>query len=249
MLTNVKVLLVDDNPMVLDMLKTALSSFATVETATEGTDALLKISERPPDLVVTDYSMPGMDGRQLLEQIKGRAASARLPVILVASKNDISEKLKMLQDSVEDFVEKPFFIKEATARIKRVVDKIALEKMTREAPGESVLRGNLQQMNIMDLFQSLELGHKTCELIVTHKGDRCQVYFSDGQVNHARLGALAGDEAVFKSLTWSEGNFQIDFSKSSSEQTITRSTQGLLMEGLRILDEANRDAEENVLDT
>jgi hypothetical protein len=61
-------------------------------------------------------------------------------------------------------------------------------------------------------------------------------------------GKLRGDEAVFKVLAWTEGQFEIDFAGSSKEQSTTRSTQGLLMEGLRLLDEANRDAEENVLD-
>ncbi len=66
----------------------------------------------------------------------------------------------------------------------------------------------------------------------------------DGQINHAVYGDLKGDDAVYKALLWTSGNFQIDFEGQSTEQTITRSTQGLLMEGLRLLDEANRDAEE-----
>jgi hypothetical protein len=49
-------------------------------------------------------------------------------------------------------------------------------------------------------------------------------------------------------MSWTDGTFQIDFTGSSSEQTTTRSTQGLLMEGLRLLDEANRENEENVLE-
>lgn len=74
------------------------------------------------------------------------------------------------------------------------------------------------------------------------------MYFGDGQITHAIYGPLRGDDAVYKVLTWTEGQFEIDFSGSSTEQSTTRSTQGLLMEGLRLLDEANRDAEENVLD-
>ena len=104
------------------------------------------------------------------------------------------------------------------------------------------------QMNVMDLFQSLELGHKTCALTLKNKNDACELFFSDGQINNATYGELKGDQAVYKVLTWTEGSFEIDFSRSSSEQTITRSTQGLLMEGLRMIDEANRDAEENVLE-
>ncbi|MCU1306664.1 MAG: response regulator receiver protein [Acidobacteriaceae bacterium] len=245
---NVTVLLVDDNPMIREMLRQSLANICTVAIANDGTDALLRCIENPPDLIVTDYSIPGLDGRQLLEKLKSRTGTAKIPLIMVASRADITEKLKMVQDSVEDYIEKPFFLKEAVSRIKKVVDKVALEKMAREAPGESTLRGSLAQMNIMDLFQSLEMGHKSCSLTLSNSGEKCQMFFSDGQINHAIFGASKGDEAVYKVMSWVDGTFSIDFTGSSAEQTTTRSTQGLLMEGLRLLDEANRDAEENVLE-
>jgi len=246
---NVTVLLVDDNPMIREMLRQSLANICTVAIANDGADALLRCIENPPDLIVTDYTIPGLDGRQLLEKLKSRVNTAKIPIIMVASRADITEKLKMVQDSVEDYVEKPFFLKEATSRIKKVVDKITLEKMAREAPGESTLRGSLAQMNIMDLFQSLEMGHKSCSLTLSNNGEKCQMFFSDGQINHAIFGASKGDEAVYKVMSWVDGTFSIDFTGSSAEQTTTRSTQGLLMEGLRLLDEANRDAEENVLES
>jgi DNA-binding response OmpR family regulator len=245
---NVKVLLVDDNPMILEMLRQALAHFSVVQTLTDAADALLKAIEDKPDLVIADYSMAGMDGRQLLQKIKSRNASAGIPVILMASKTDINEKLKAVQDTVEDFIEKPFFLKEAAAKIKKVVDKISLEKMAREAPGESVLRGSLAQMNVLDLLQSLDMGRKTCSLSLTNGTDKCKMYFTDGQINHAVYDDLKGDPAVYKVITWTAGSFEIDFAGSSSEQTITQSSQGLLLEGLRLLDEANRDTEENVLE-
>lgn len=250
MATNLKVLLVDDNPMVLGMLEHALSPMAQLTTTSDATEALLKAIDDAPDLLISDYHLNGMDGRQLVEKLKSRPATARIPIILLASKTEINEKLKMLQDSVEDFVEKPFFLKEALARIKRVLDKIALEKMAREASGEGVLRGSLAQMNVIDLLQSLELGRKSCLLTLSRNGDRCELYVQEGQITHATYGPLSGDDAVYKVLSWQDGNFQIDFEGRASEQTTTRSTQGLLMEGLRLLDEANRDAEDdNVLDT
>jgi hypothetical protein len=49
-------------------------------------------------------------------------------------------------------------------------------------------------------------------------------------------------------LAWTGGSFEIDFAGSSTEQTTTQSTQGLLLEGLRLIDESNRDTEENVLE-
>lgn len=245
---DIKVLLVDDNPMILQMLRQVLAQFSSVSTLTDGADALLKAIDEKPDLIISDCTMETMDGKQLLQKLKSRSATAHIPVILMASKTEITEKLKPLQDTVEDFIEKPFFLKEAAARIKKVVDKIALEKMTREAPGESVLRGNLAQMNVMDLLQSLDMGHKTCSLVLNNNGDKCELFFADGQINHAAYGELKGDEAVYKVLLWTGGSFEIDFNGSSREQSTTRSTQGLLLEGLRLLDESNRDAEENVLE-
>lgn len=240
---NLKILLVDDNPMVLNLLRSELAELAPVTTASDGADALLKAVNEMPDLIVSDFQMPGLNGRQLVETIRQRPTTSKIPCVIMATRTDISEKLRGIQGSVEDLVEKPFFLKDATARIKRVLDKIALEKMAREAPGETVLRGTLAQMNVIDLLQSLEMGRKTCALTIANNGDQCELYFNEGQINHAVYGGLRGDDAVYKVLTWTVGNFQIDFDGSSAEQTTTKTTQGLLMEGLRLLDEANRDGE------
>jgi CheY-like chemotaxis protein len=237
---NVKVLLVDDNPMVMGMLRGALSPLASVTTATDAADALLKAVDDPPDLLVSDYRMPGMDGRQLVDKLKSRPSTSGVSVILLASKSDISEKLAH-QDPVDDFVEKPFFLREATQRIKRVIDKIALEKMAKTVPSDGVLRGNLSQMNVIDLVQSLEMGRKSGALKFTNDSESCEMYFSGGQVTHAAYGDLNGDAAVFKVLRWTSGNFELDFEGKTSEQTTSLNTQGLLMEGLRLLDEANRE--------
>ncbi|HVO82367.1 MAG TPA: response regulator [Terriglobales bacterium] len=236
----VKVLLVDDNPMILGMLRGALSPHAIVTTASDGADALLKAVDDPPDLLVSDYHMPGMDGRQLVEKLKSRPATAAVAVILLASKADITEKIGT-QDAADDFVEKPFFLKEATHRIKRLIDKIALEKMSKSAASDGVLRGSLTQMNVIDLVQSLEMGRKSCLLTLSNEDDKCEMYFSEGQVTHAAYGSLTGDAAVFKVLRWTGGNFQINFEGKTTQQTTTLNTQGLLMEGLRLLDESARE--------
>jgi CheY-like chemotaxis protein len=240
MSSNVKILLVDDNPMVLGMLQHALAAVGTVSAVGDATDALLKAIDDPPDLLVSDYRMPGMDGKQLMEKLKSRPATAGTAVILMASKTDISERLA--QEPVEDHLEKPFFLKEAVRKIKRVVDRIALEKMTKAGSGDGIVRGSLAQMNVIDLVQSLEMGRKSCLLTMTNAGEKCEIYFNQGQAKHAAYGSVTGDQAVFKVLRWTEGNFQIDFEGKTSQETTTLNTQGLLMEGLRLLDESQRDA-------
>jgi DNA-binding response OmpR family regulator len=242
MANNVKLLLVEDNPMVLGMLQSALSPMADVSTATDAADAMLKAIDDPPDVLVVDYRMPGMDGRQLVEKLKSRASTAGISTVMMATRADISDKLGGIEPPVDDFVEKPFFLKDATQRIKRIIDKISLEKMAKTVPSDGVLRGNLLQMNVIDLVQSLEMGRKSCALTLTNKDEKCEMFFSEGQVTHAAYGSLAGDEAVFKVLRWVDGNFQIDFEGKTTQQTTRLNTQGLLMEGLRLFDESQRDA-------
>ena len=158
----------------------------------------------------------------------------------MASKADIAERLSP-QDAADDYLEKPFFLKEATRRIKRMIDRIALEKMAKTAPSDGVVRGSLSQMNVIDLMQSLEMGRKSCQLSLSNEGDKCEVFFAEGQVKHATYGSLVGDEAVFKVLRWTGGNFQLDFEGKTDKETTQLNTQGLLMEGLRLLDESSRD--------
>jgi CheY-like chemotaxis protein len=241
MVSNVKILLVDDNPMVLGMLQEALAPLGQVSVASDAADALLKAVDDLPDVLISDYRMPGMDGKQLLDKLKSRPATAGIAVILMASKADISERLSM-QDPIEDYLEKPFFLKDATHKIKRVVDRIALEKLSKSESADGILRGSLVQMNVIDLVQSLEMGRKSCLLAMTNGDDRCEIYFNQGQAKHAVYGSTTGDEAVFKVLRWTDGTFQIDFNGKSEQETTTLNTQGLLMEGLRLLDEAQRDA-------
>ena len=240
MANDVKLLLVDDNPMVLGMLQHALAPYARVVAAGDAADALLKAVDDPPELVVCDYRMPGMDGRQLVEKLKSRPATANFSTVLMASKADIAERLSP-QDAADDYLEKPFFLKDATRRIKRTIDRIALEKMAKTAPKDGVVQGSLSQMNVIDLMQSLEMGRKSCQLSLSNEGDKCEVFFAEGQVKHATYGALVGDEAVFKVLRWTGGNFQLDFEGKTDKETTQLNTQGLLMEGLRLLDESARE--------
>jgi CheY-like chemotaxis protein len=240
MADNVKLLLVDDNPMVLGMLQQALSPLAQVTIASDAADALLKAVDDAPDLLVCDFRMPGMDGRQLVEKLKSRPATANFSAVLMASKADIAERLSP-QDAADDYLEKPFFLRDATKRVKRMIDRISIEKMAKTAPSDGVVRGSLSQMNVIDLMQSLEMGRKSCQLTLSNQGDQCEVFFAEGQVKHATYGSLLGDEAVFKVLRWTGGNFQIDFEGKTDKETTQLNTQGLLMEGLRLLDESQRE--------
>lgn len=239
-----KVLLVDDNPLVLDLMRQGMEPLAEVRAFRDSVEALMHCQQSPPDLVICDYRMPSIDGGELVQRLRGRPETKSVRFIVVAAKSDIDEKLYPLRDQVEEFVVKPFFVRDLTASAKKILDRIYLEKMQQQAPAEGVMRGRLSEMNLIDLLQSLELGQKTCLLTLTHDGENCRMFFTEGRINHAELGSTVGDEAVYLVAGWTDGTFQIDFHARSDLQTTTRSTQGLLMEALRLHDEQGRDSSE-----
>ena len=239
MKTAVKVLVVEDNPMVLDLLRRGLEPHCELLVETEATDALLKILEDPPDMIISDFRMPGMDGRQLFEKLRSREKTRGIPFIFMASRGDIEEKIRPLVEGVEDFIVKPFFLKDLVRRAKKVIDRLHLEKLSKRASRPGVIQGRLEEMNILDLFQSLEMGGKSCRLSVNRNGEKCDIFFVNGACKHSVMGSEEGNTPIFKVVAWNDGEFEIDFSVVSDKVTTTMSTQGLLMEGLRLIDEAN----------
>ncbi len=237
-----KILVVDDNPTILRLLVQSLDKCGQLITATDGADALMKAIDTKPDLVVCDFSMPVMDGRALFEKLRARKETETIPFCFLASQKEIDEHLRMVVDGVEEYFIKPFFAKELAEKVHRLTARFQQQRIEAKGAGGGRVGGKLSEMNLLDWMSSLEQGRKTCALIVRHGADECTLYFDEGQVSHAVCGTLKGDQAVFKVLTWTEGDWELDFTMTATERTTTMPTQGLMMEGLRLLDEANRDA-------
>src|ERR1700675_3968397 len=236
---DVRVLIVDDNPMIRDLLCRGMKPHCAVISATDGADALLKSIDNPPDLIISDFRMPGLDGRQLYEKLRERENTRNIPFVCVGSRGDIEEKLRpSVGGGVEEFIPKPFFIADLVRQTKKIVDRLHLEKIAKYASRPGVIQGRLEEMSVTELMQSLEMGQKSCRLTLRHNGESAELYFAAGQCKHAQLGAAEGDAVVYQTVNWSDGEFEIEFSVNSDRETTTHSTTGLLMEAMRLMDEA-----------
>jgi CheY-like chemotaxis protein len=206
----------------------------------------LKVIDEPPDVILCDYKMPGLNGRQLFEKLRARESTRHIPFLFMASRTDIEERLRPLVEGAEDFISKPFLLKDLVRSAKKVIDRLHLEKLQKKASRPGVIQGRLEEMSMIDLLQSLEMGQKSCRLVVQKGSERGELYFASGQCRDAKIDKTSGDDAVMKVVLWTEGEFEIDFNaaNASTATTTTRTTTGLLMEAMRLLDEANRDAVE-----
>ena len=96
-------------------------------------------------------------------------------------------------------------------------------------------------MPVVDVIQTIEISRKSGVIqFVGEYGRQAAIYFRDGKVIDAEAGTLQAEDAVYRLLTWSEGDFEVVFRTVRRRQAIQTSSQGLLMEGMRRLDEWSR---------
>src|SRR3989449_6721028 len=204
---SVRVLVADDNPLVLDLIANGMEPHCEVTIATDGADALLKIIDEPPDAILCDYKMSGLDGRQLFEKLRGREQTRHIPFLFMASRADIEERLRPLVDGVEDFIAKPFLVKDLVRITKKVIDRLHLEKLQKRASRPGVIQGRLEEMSMVDLMQSLEMGQKSCRLVARRRGEQGEIYFTGGQCRDTKAGQMEGDGPVYPVVFWADRAF------------------------------------------
>jgi DNA-binding response OmpR family regulator len=102
------ILLVEDNPELLEYLSTLLGKYYKIETANNVKEALKKLEDNIPDLILTDLMMPVMDGITLAKSIREMPKTRFIPLIILSAKTDVTSKIEGFKTNIDDFIEKPF---------------------------------------------------------------------------------------------------------------------------------------------
>lgn len=98
-------------------------------------------------------------------------------------------------------------------------------------------QGSLKELPLPDIIQLVSVSGKTGKFTLTRDADRGFIYLKNGQMVHATVGDLVGEEAIYSLAIWNHGEFQFSAGEDSDRQTITKSNTNLLMEAARRLDE------------
>lgn len=151
-----RILIADDDPDILDVLEITLSqdNYEIIK-AMDGGEALQTIKSKPLDLVLLDYNMPKMNGRQVCMEVKKDILLRHLPIIMVTGKGEVSDKVGGIDAGADDYIVKPFEPKELLARIRMILRRTARDL---EANPLSRLPGNVSILNeLSSLIESKTL--------------------------------------------------------------------------------------------
>ncbi len=246
-MTKQNLLVVDADPRSLRVLEVSLRNAGyNVAGCPSVGKAFEILHANKPDLILSDTAFADMDGFQFVEQLRQNSDWAEIPFMFLSSDGSIESKIRGLELGVEDYLTKPIYIREVVARV-----GIELARQTRaglalkSTDGRTRFSGSLTEMSVVDLLQTIDVSRKSGVLtLIAADGQEGMISFDSGAVINAMVEDLRGEDAIYRQLLWREGTFDLEFRQVSlSERTVHRTTQALLMEGMRRLDEWSRLSE------
>lgn len=121
------ILVVDDDPRITDLLRRVLAYEGySVAIAVSGNEALNRSLERPPDLVVLDIMLPGLNGLEVAQRL--RAAGDNVPILMLTARDAVADRVKGLETGADDYLVKPFAPDELVARVKALLRRSQEER-------------------------------------------------------------------------------------------------------------------------
>ncbi len=185
-------------------------------------------------LVISELDFPDGDGLTLLEEIRKETWGKELPWIVLTSRQGGRAAQKSYSHGVLDFMAKPMPTDLIVAKSKALLDKAMKDRVVRG------VSGSLQEMGLGDIVQVLFYGKKTGKLTIRTKTAQGEVHFLTGNIANATWGGMAGVDAFYAMVRFTEGNFAFDPAFEPKERLIEESNEALLLEGMRRMDEDNQ---------
>ena len=158
-----KILLVDDDPNIRQLVNLYLEKEGfEVAMAARGDDALKMFKESPPNLILLDIMLPGMDGWQVCREVR---KLSNIPIIMLTAKDETFDKVLGLELGADDYVAKPFDMKELVARIKAVSRRFQPSETPEKELAFPGLTVNINQYTVKYMGRELEMPPKELELL------------------------------------------------------------------------------------
>lgn len=122
------VLVVEDEPAQLELLTYNLEAAGfLVDTASDGEDALIKVAETPPDLILLDWMLPLVSGIEICRRLKSKSKTRAIPIIMLSARNDEVDLVRGLNTGADDYVGKPYSVVELIARVRSHLRRVRAE--------------------------------------------------------------------------------------------------------------------------
>ncbi|MDZ7412759.1 MAG: response regulator [candidate division KSB1 bacterium] len=230
-------LLVDPHAENVRILREHLTGLGyQVFTCGSAGEALTKVAEVKPDLVLSEFVLPDGDGAELLDRIESDPRTARTPVVFLSKSGEPETRVRALSLGAKDFLAKPMHVKEVVARLEMVLAR--LRRRQQSTPAQKGPSGHLEEVPLLDLLLQMAQEAKSAVIrLTTPSGRSGQVIVRSGAVVHAATTSNKRESAFFEMLAWRRGRFTVAYEETETPDGMPLSPLGLLLEGARRLEE------------
>lgn len=225
-----KILIADSQQNYIIGLKNGLISAGYEVLFAEDGDLALKLArEIQPDAILSDVNLPQLDGHGLLQAIRAEKKIKQTPFVFISNQRRVEERIQSISLGADDFIQKPYYVEEVIARIELLLSEA---KQYTEHQHQGSFSGNLSEMNLIDLIQTLEVGQKSGILTLKRNGKQGEVRVLDGDVVDAIFEKYNAEEALDRMFTWTEGVFRVMMTDIDSPKLIKAETKTLIENGI-----------------
>jgi len=207
-----------------------------VATADEALEAILASA---PHLVLAEVDSDGSDAFQLLRELRKDPAFQHIPFAFLSRSESRLLKIRALRQGVDDFLVKESDLEELLARIQNILTRESARRGEGLKRAKRGVTGQLDNLGLPDIVQTLTIGMKTALVALSHDDLTGRIWFRDGAVVHAKCGEIQGEAAFHVMARWKTGEFAIEHGVKSRRTTIDCDPMFLVMESMRLLDEAS----------
>jgi DNA-binding NtrC family response regulator len=222
-----KVLLVDDDRVILKIITDALTQYSelSVMTAMHGGDAISLMDKEDVDIVVTDLYMPVLNGLQLLSYMNKNRPGTPVIVLTGHGSKEIEARVKALGEF--QYFEKPLDVN---------VLAETLVKTLYSAPS-----GQIHGISITSFLQLIDIEERICTLKIRSEKKFGRLYFMRGELVAAETGQLNGEKAAMEIISWDNSVIEIENVCTKNKKEINKPLMHILMESARLKDEISAE--------
>lgn len=236
-----RVLLVDQPGPELEQIVQCLKEYnVTAIVADTAAEALTCCEQQDIQLLVSERTLPDMDGFDFFRQVRETARSKDLPIIVLTREVDLDERIKSMSQDVDDYILKPFYPEEVAARINTVLQE-SLQSADGSLSADCPLTGRLDDINLLSLLKLLVRGKKTGRILLSAEPQPGHIVINDGSIWDAQWNQEQGESALIKLLLQSSGGFHVQLQPEILEEgTIPYPAAEVLRWSAELLDASRR---------
>ncbi len=230
-----KILIVDDEPDILEIFGIELRNRGYhVQIAQDGNEALGQARKFEPDVLISDISMPNLDGIKLIKSFKETEAFRNLPIIIVSGNTDDEKRLELERAGADAYFEKPINFDHLDAKIENLLQKY--ESFNQDT--DVRFSGKIEEISLLEVCQLFHQSRKSGTLNIRSKGSaRGQLKFDNGEIYFAALPPFFGIAGFHHFIRVHEGEFRLTQNKGGDIRNIWTASGQLIMQGATNLDE------------